>query len=534
MTKTSEKQEVKEQGYDEVPYHGLAFDYNRPENLRTIGCLFGMTPPPLETARILELGCSDGANLLRFAETYPKSFTLGVDLSSVEIEQGKKRVAELKLKNLELKTMSLTDLDESYGKFDYIICHGVFSWVPDFVQEGTFDVTKKLLTKNGLTFISYNALPGWNEHRTVRDLMTYHASNFKNTQDRINQSRACVDFLNEAIKDQNTPYAGFMQEATDHIKKEEDHYIRHEYLADENKAFYLKDFVASAQTKGLQYVGDTDLNRMYTGNLPQKAMEALQNAGDVVRTEQYIDFLANTKFRCTVLCHDDVELSRSISEKTIENFYFYSHLRPTKPQDQINLEDNSTLTFIVNNKETSTIGANDPESKALMMAIAKNNNNPLLIDEIVAETQKLMPKANTETIKTHIHTHFPKMIFSKYLKILSDKPKSVYTISNKPKVSKLIRSQSKTLNEKGKILITNAANQMLSFDSYHREIFSALDGKHTIAQLNDIALKEIQAGRITTQENNKTVTDAKRLKELAAELVLRALEILRLTLCLIG
>ena len=385
MTKTSEKREVKEQGYDEMPYHGMSFDYNRPENLRTVGALFGMKPPPLETARILELGCSDGANLLRFSETYPKSFTLGVDLSKVEIEQGTKQIKKLNLKNIELKTMSLTDLDESYGKFDYIICHGVFSWVPDFVQEGTFEVTKKLLSKNGLAFISYNALPGWNEQSTVKELMLYHASNFSNTQERVTQARASLAFLNDALKGQNTAYAGFMQDATDHIAKEADHYIRHEYLADENKAFYLKDFVASAQNKGLQYVGDTDLNRMYTGNLPQKAMEVLKNAGDIVKTEQYMDFLANTKFRCTVLCHDDVQLSRDITEKTIENLYCYAQLQPTTELNKINLEDDSTLKFILNNNEASTIAASDSASKALMLTLSLNTNNPLSIDEIITE-----------------------------------------------------------------------------------------------------------------------------------------------------
>ena len=71
----NKKTEVKEQGYDKTPYHGYPFEYNRPENLKSVGALFGVDTPALETARVLELGCSDGGNLFRFAETFPKSYT---------------------------------------------------------------------------------------------------------------------------------------------------------------------------------------------------------------------------------------------------------------------------------------------------------------------------------------------------------------------------------------------------------------------------------------------------------------------------
>ncbi len=113
--------------YDEVPYSPFTFSCTSPPYLRTIGKLFGLNPVPLETARIFEIGCGIGVNILNFAEIYPKSYTLGIDLSKTQIELGKKITSDLKLKNAELKALSILDLDELYGKFDYIVCYGVYS-----------------------------------------------------------------------------------------------------------------------------------------------------------------------------------------------------------------------------------------------------------------------------------------------------------------------------------------------------------------------------------------------------------------------
>src|SRR4051812_41369001 len=106
----NQKEEQTFTSYDELPYESYSFAYTRPEHLRTIGILFGMSPPAIETARILELGGASGGNVINFAAAYPKSYTLSVDLSKVEIEQGQKRVKDLKLKNIELKAMSIADL----------------------------------------------------------------------------------------------------------------------------------------------------------------------------------------------------------------------------------------------------------------------------------------------------------------------------------------------------------------------------------------------------------------------------------------
>ncbi|MDP4708518.1 MAG: methyltransferase regulatory domain-containing protein [Rickettsiaceae bacterium] len=522
MTKTIEQREVKEQGYDETPYTGYPFEYNRPENLKSVATLFGMNPAPLETARVLELGCSDGNNLFRFAETYPKSFTLGVDLSKVEIEHGQTTLKDLKLKNVELKAMSLTDLDESYGKFDYIICHGVFSWVPDFVRDSILEVSKKLLSKNGLTFISYNTLPGWNMINTVRELMMYHSGNFTDVRDRIQQARASLNFLQESLAGHKTPHAEFMEASAKQMAEREDHYLRHEYLADENQAFYFNEFMAMAQEKGLAYLGDTDVQRMYIGNLPQKAIEKLGTITDIVRTEQYMDFIKNTQFRCTVLTHKDTPISRNITNECLDKFNYYCNINP-KEQD-INIADNSTATFYIDNIQEKTMASSDPAMKAVLMTLHKNLGNCLSIKELAAEAKKLVTTTTEESILQNIYSNFSTLIFRGYIKFIADKPKSIATISKKPKISELARLQAQKIHANNKFWLTTNLNQLMLVQSHQLTIVQALDGTNTVDQIKADTLESLINGKLNAANGDKKIEDKKQLETVANALVDNTLE----------
>src|SRR5207302_1108265 len=106
------------------------FAQTHPSRLFTVGTLFGLRPVPPARCRVLELGCAAGGNLIPMAEAMPEAQFVGLDYSERQIKDGQSFVKTLGLKNLELKHASITDVDASYGQFDYIICHGVYSWVP--------------------------------------------------------------------------------------------------------------------------------------------------------------------------------------------------------------------------------------------------------------------------------------------------------------------------------------------------------------------------------------------------------------------
>ena len=163
--------------YDLVPYSSHPFDQSHPDRLATIAHLLGMAAPAVETANVLELGCASGGNILPMAEQLPRSRLLGIDGSKRQIEIGLDSTRQAGLDNVELRHQNILDFDD-VGPFDFIISHGVLSWVAPDVQERIFQIVAESLAPNGIAYISYNTYPGWHVRRMIRDIMLYRARSF--------------------------------------------------------------------------------------------------------------------------------------------------------------------------------------------------------------------------------------------------------------------------------------------------------------------------------------------------------------------
>jgi SAM-dependent methyltransferase len=150
--------------YDSAPYDSHAYPQSAPGHLAAIAYLFGLDTPEASTARVLEIGCAAGGNLIPFAAGHPRARVVGIDLSQVQIDQGRVRVQALGLDNLELLTGDIARMDlAAMGQFDFIICHGVYSRVPDEVQEAILSAISAVLAAEGVAYIRYNVYPGWKE-----------------------------------------------------------------------------------------------------------------------------------------------------------------------------------------------------------------------------------------------------------------------------------------------------------------------------------------------------------------------------------
>src|SRR5690242_11915279 len=121
ITEKRSKKDILEENYNKSPYHSFPFPNSHPTHLCTIGRLFGLRAPEVETAKILELGCAGGGNLIPIAHLFPQSHCVGIDLANKQIDSGQKLIATLGLQNIELRHQSILDFDSKEGKFDYIL-----------------------------------------------------------------------------------------------------------------------------------------------------------------------------------------------------------------------------------------------------------------------------------------------------------------------------------------------------------------------------------------------------------------------------
>ena len=314
--------------YDEVPYESYPVIGTHPDRLSTLARLMGIETPALEACRVLELGCAAGGNLIPMALELPGAQFTGVDLSAAQIAAGKTIVETLHLENVRLIAGDVMDIGDDFGQFDYIIAHGLYSWVPNATQQKILEICKRHMAPNGVAYVGYNTLPGWRMRGSVRDLMRYHALTFPEPDRRMAQARAMLDFLARGVPEENNAYAKLLRSELDPLRQAPDYYILHEYLADINEPLYFSQFVERAYAHGLQYLADAEFATMLALRFPPQVAASLRAIPDPVRQEQMMDFLSNRAFRQTLLMHLDQPVDRAITPERLKGFWVASSASP--------------------------------------------------------------------------------------------------------------------------------------------------------------------------------------------------------------
>lgn len=299
--------------YEDIAYPGRAFAQSHPDRMATLATLFGLDPAPPDRCRVLELGCSDGGNLLPMALGLPQSTFVGIDLSAAAIDVARRRAAALGLQNVCFEACGLEDYAVAAGSFDYVVAHGVFSWVPEPVREALLALCARALTAHGVAYVSYNALPGARVPRTLHELLTLHLHGVEDPAQRIAGARRLLRLLsgdNEGATVLGSEAASLLGQS--------DALLYHDALSPTNRAFFFEEFVARAAEHGLQYLAEAQFLEMQTGMLPEDLREELFGVGcDVLRAEQLLDYLKVRRFRQTLLCGAALQIDRDVSIERI-------------------------------------------------------------------------------------------------------------------------------------------------------------------------------------------------------------------------
>lgn len=354
--------------YDELLYKSNPFNYTVPALLEAQGKLFGLTPKDSRKARVLELGSSFGGNIITQALYNPEAEFVGVDLTAEQVKKGNEVIEKIGLKNIKLIEKNILDINEDFGKFDYIIVHGVFSWVPDIVKEKIIKICNENLTEEGIAYISYNTYPGWKEADKIREMMLYANKYFPEVSqgDKVQRGKAFISIVAEQMK----IYTDVAEKKGDFIKQIEgilnmqDYYVGHEQLENINDPMYLHEFVDMLRKENLQYISDVGLRLSIASVYNDSTIEKLQqlSQGDPVIKEQCLDYILDTKFRRALICKNSQAEKLNFSE--------------TFPNDIL---DSFLLTFKYTKEEIETL--NEENVKAIMLHLIETPNKSFTIQD---------------------------------------------------------------------------------------------------------------------------------------------------------
>lgn len=317
--------------YDEVPYMAASFANTHPEVLAVTALMRGLDPPPLAGARVLELGCARGANLVPMAGSMPGARFVGIDLSRKQIEEAEALAAATGTTNVTFHAMDLRALDESFGEFDYIVAHGLYSWVPPDVQEAVLEVCVRRLSPRGIAYISYNTFPGWHLSVMFREMMLYRTRKISDPAERLREARGFIRFLADSAKSDGSLWSVLLAEQATYVEQAQDWYLLHDDLESENNPVYFSEMVERAARHGLQYVTE---ERWGTSDeiLPPEVWKILDRfATNRIEREQYLDFIRNGRFRRSLFCHAGLPLAPGPVPERLEKCRFRTLVRPVDP-----------------------------------------------------------------------------------------------------------------------------------------------------------------------------------------------------------
>jgi SAM-dependent methyltransferase len=349
--------------YDDVRYPSAVYPQTHPDRLCALAKLFGMKPAPLDSCRVLELGCGDGLNLIAMAVAMPQAHFTGIDLAALPVAQGQVIVRRLGLSNVSLLAKDVMKANSEWGQFDFIIAHGLYSWVPDAVRERILSLCAQCLAPQGVAYVSYNAQPGNHLREIARGLMRFHTTQSGPAEDRIRQAGAILNFMAE--NEAGGPvYRDVLRQELKRIGQYPPAALFHDDLSEFNRAFYFHEFTAAAARHGLQYLTEADITDTQADGLSPESTRLLNRFGPehVLVREQYLDFFRARAFRQTLLCRGDIQLVRAPEPERVFDLFVAATARPVA--EKFDLASGEALEFRAANN--AVIATQSPVIKAAL------------------------------------------------------------------------------------------------------------------------------------------------------------------------
>lgn len=477
--------------YDELTYETNPFPETHPSNLSALGRLFGIPTAPAQHCRVLELGSATGGNLLPMAWHLPDSEFLGVELSAPQVAIGQRVIDTLGLRNIRLEVGDILELDAAtLGQFDFMIAHGVYSWVPRVVREKILELARDCLKPHGIAYISYNLLPGWRMRGSLRDLLLHATREVHGAEAKYQTAIAALKRLQAALQGAQADSQRYVQKEIAYLLDAHPSYLLHEYLAGENNAFLFSEFLADTQRYALQYVCETDLHTLFDTTLSPEAQAALADVEDPLQHEQWMDFVRMRAFRKSLLCRADFPLQREVDLDVFSTFFFSANLRL---HGEAHVDSTALATFCM--PDNSELQVNHPLTKAALLYLQE-------IHPYTPSFTTLYEQAATRVTQAKGAKYAPERgeLLSELFSLYSYR--GVYghlypceqtaTLAEYPKANLLVRTQA----QQGWQSVATVRHQALSLDDFSARLLQELDGTRTTPELVTYLCTEAEAGRL--------------------------------------
>lgn len=494
------------ESFDEVLYPGYPFPESHPERLATHATLFGMTPPRLENCRVLELGCGDGSNLIPVAFGLPGSRCIGIDLAARPIARGQAMVEFLGLHNITLHQLDVATITRDFGQFDYIIAHGLYSWVAPEIREMVLAICSANLAPDGIAYISYNAYPGGHLREIIRNMMLFNIRHVSGPEERVRKGLASVQALIESRKESD-PYRQIIEPELHRMMRMNPRSLLHDDLADFNAPVYFHEFIERAGKHGLQYLAEAEFPAMQAARCLGTPESPAQD--EAIAREQMLDFALLRKFRETLLCRQEIRLDRIPKPEQVRQLLVSSSAQPVSSSLDPRTEAAAEFRSPDGKKNVST---NHPLTKATLLHLGANWPERIRFPRLESAARELAGESPGSVSDPPLESMLLKMYAGDLVELHYHAPALALAASERPVSSPLARWQLREGN-----IVTNLHHSSIQVDDVLKNLILLLDGTRDRHSLLRDLRERIVSGEMIMEQGDQAVNGAEKALEILAQ-----------------
>jgi SAM-dependent methyltransferase len=284
----------------DVPYVRLFTRALAPAWLDHVALVSGFHPPTRDDGFAwCDLGCGQGVTAAILAATHPAGRFHGIDAMPAHIGHARSFAAECAIENLDFHAADFAGAAGiDFVGFDYIVAHGVYSWVDRRVQADLRRFIDRNLKPGGLVYVSYYAMPGRAADLPLQRLVRALGRTLPG--DSATACAAAIEIVNSftALKAPalvGSPMAVWLKE---HPEQHSASYFSHEFMVENWDPLCVTDVRAEMRAIELEPVGSAALIENYDSLvLGRASREALGAIADEDARELARDFLVDQFFR---------------------------------------------------------------------------------------------------------------------------------------------------------------------------------------------------------------------------------------------
>ena len=491
------------------------------ERYHVLAQLYGIPSVPPETARVLEIGCGSGLNLIAQASRLPEASFLGFDIDPGQIKKAKEFAHELGLKNCEFKCLAVEEA-EFEGHFDYIICHGLFSWVSRKVQNAILALCNQYCAEHGVVYVSYNALPGW----FLRGVISDHLRRADNPQApidlRVDHARGLLDEMrNELGYDVGTEDQERVKRELENCNAHSDAFVMHELLNPATRGFHFRQFMALLEEAGFQYLAEAVPGRMRDWRYDEMSeeidlAEVRNKNATLIEKEQQMDHLFPQSFRGTLLVKNSMTRREKVNISVLWDWQISTLLVPLS--EKPDLVSNKEEIFCASSNISTEVTA--PILKAAFVRLRECWPAALHAEELYEHALHLSGVEDSKQTRTFLAAELVRYFLANMVEFHSNELRCVHSLPEKPFVQPYARLHA----GRGEWVVTER-HEYYVLNPFEMLLLPLCDGTRSMEELVTLMTERVIDTDLTPKVDGQTIGDASEIEALVEEHVRTTLEI---------